>query len=87
MKPAIFHVPGSVRIERQRHKEGPPVVFIAWKPNCSQSFTDTKALLRFAAWPRSTVTGQELRAWLESFDAVLDKVEEVNPTADTKQIT
>ena len=86
MKPAIFHIPGGLRIERQRHKEGPPIVYIAWKPHRSQSFTDTKALLRFAAWPKSTPTGVELREWLESFQVTLDKVEEPDPTADTKRI-
>ena len=89
MKPEIFHIPGALRIERQRHREGPPLVYVAWKPNQAQSFTDTKALLKFCAWPKSTPTGQELRDWLESFKAPVAKVEEaeINPVADTKMVT
>ena len=68
MKRAQFFKPGSVFIERQVPREGPSPVFIAWRPNSSQTFTDEKALLKFAAWPRSTPTGLELREWLRSFD-------------------
>ena len=71
MKRAQFFKPGSVLIERQVPREGPSPVFIAWKPNTSQTFTDEKALLKFAAWPKSTPTGSELRDWLRSFDGVV----------------
>ena len=32
-------------------------------------FTDTKALLKFVRWPKSTPTGEALREWLDSFTA------------------
>ena len=31
-------------------------------------FTDTKALLKFVRWPKSTPTGEALREWLASFN-------------------
>ena len=52
MKRAQFFKPGSILIERQVPREGPSPVFIAWKPN-AQSFVDEKALLKFAAYPKS----------------------------------
>ena len=70
MKRAQFFKPGSIFIERQVPREGPSPVFVAWRPNSSQTFTDEKALLKFAAWPRSTPTGLELREWLRSFDGI-----------------
>ena len=44
-------------------------MFIAWKPNTSQSFTERKPLLKFAAWPASTPTGRRLRDWLDELAA------------------
>ena len=32
------------------------------------SFTDTKRLLAFIRWPKSTPTGTAIREWLASFD-------------------
>ena len=61
MRREQFCKPGSILIEYQEHREGPSPVFVAWRPNSSQTFTDKKALLKFAAWPRSTPTGIELR--------------------------
>ena len=103
MKRAQFFKPGSVLIERQVPREGPSPVFIAWKPNTSQTFTDEKALLKFAAWPKSTPTGSELRDWLRSFDGVVIEKPELDaariakegfgpeahddPTANTKMVT
>ena len=66
-----FHRPGAVYIERQVDRwngEG----FIAWIPHTSQCFTDRKALLRFINWPTKTFTGDEIRAWLKSFDPIVD---------------
>ena len=88
MKRAQFCKPGSLIVEYQEHREGPTPVFVCWKPGISQSFTDTKALLKFAAWPKSTPTGMELREWLDQFDAPTQPEQnEVDPTADTKVIT
>ena len=70
MKRAQFFKPGSILIERQVPREGPSPVFVAWRPSSSQTFTDEKELLKFAAWPQSTPTGVELREWLRSFDGV-----------------
>ena len=67
MKRAHFCKPGSIFIEYQQHREGPSPVYIAWKPHTAKSFTDTKALLKFCGWPKSTPTGVELRAWLDTF--------------------
>ena len=43
--------------------------YIAWKPNVSMWFQDRKAMLKFAAWPPKTPTGDRLRDWLKSFDS------------------
>jgi len=82
MKRDQFFKPGSVLIERQEPREGPCPVYVAWKPNTAQVFTDKKALLKFAAWPKSTPTGTELREWLNSFqDIAVEK-----PELDTARI-
>ena len=70
VKRAQFFKPGSIFIERQMPREGPSPVFICWKPDTSQTFTDEKKLLKFCAWPKSTPTGTELREWLRSFDGI-----------------
>ena len=64
MKRLQFYIPGSVFIEYQTRTEGPSPVWVCWKPGRSQGFTDTKALLKFAGWPKSTPTGMALREWL-----------------------
>ena len=87
MKRAQFCKPGSLIVEYQEHREGPTPVWVAWKPGISQSFTDTKALLKFAAWPKSTPTGVELREWIEAQKCVVVEQSESDPTADTKVIT
>lgn len=76
MNRAQFFKPGSILIERQVPREGPSPVFTAWKPHTAQTFTDEKALLKFAAYPKSTPTGVDLREWLRSFDGIpLEKAE------------
>ena len=82
MNKAQFFKPGSTFIERQVPREGPSPVFICWKPHTSQTFTDEKALLKFAGWPKSTPTGLELREWLESFHVLEEQV----PELDTARI-
>lgn len=59
---------GSLFIERTRMREGPPVVYICKSGYTSKSFTDTKQLLAFIRWPKSTPTGALIREWLASFD-------------------
>ena len=101
MKPERFHVPGSLWVERQIRKEGPSPVFICWRPDTAQGFTDTKELLRFARWPKSTPTGTALREWLVSLAAPAaapDDRERIkaegfgpeahdDPTANTRMVT
>ena len=66
MKPDYFTA-GGLYIERRRNREGPPVTYTIWKPNTSRIFTDTKAALKFIAWPKSTPTGEAIREWFDSF--------------------
>lgn len=66
MKRIQFYKPGSVFIEYQTPTEGPSPVWVCWKPGTSRGFTDTKALLKFAGWPKSTPTGIALREWLQN---------------------
>ena len=68
MKTDLFYIPGSLRVERIKMREGPTPVFICWKPDTSQTFVERKALLKFVAWPKSTPTGVALREWLDSLE-------------------
>jgi hypothetical protein len=43
--------------------------FTTWRPHVSQHFRDSKALLRWMAWPPKTPTGDALRQWLEEVRA------------------
>ena len=58
---------GSLFIERVQMREGPPVVYVCKSGASAMSFTDTKKLLGFIRWPKSTPTGQLIREWLASF--------------------
>ena len=73
---------GQLWIERTKHREGPPVVYVCRSGKSSMLFTDPKALLKFVRWPKSTPTGQALRDWLEFLD-----VPEVEPQNETKMVT
>ena len=88
MKPDYFTA-GGLWIERRRNKEGPPVTYTIWKPNTSRIFTDVKKAIKFAAYPASTPTGQELREWFKSFKPkdVPDPVPKKEPNDQTKMIT
>ncbi len=68
MKASERFTAGSLFIERTRMREGPPVVYICKSGYTSKSFTDTKQLLAFIRWPKSTPTGTAIREWLASFD-------------------
>jgi len=68
MKPAQFHVPGSLWVERSLRKEGPSPVYVAWRPHTSRLFYEVGPLLKFCLWPKSTPTGQAFRDWLSSFE-------------------
>ena len=84
MKPDYFAA-GGLWIERRRNREGPPVTYTVWKPNTSRIFTDVKKAIKFAAYPASTPTGQELRAWFKSLNVCVQK--EPEPSDSTKMIT
>lgn len=64
MKQDTFSVPG-LRIARQYDRWN-GALYLAWKPNVSMAFRDTKALLKFCSWPPKTPTGDALRDWLSS---------------------
>ena len=73
-----FNVPGSLRIERFRQREGPSPVWIIWTPGTTRpvSGSDQQAfrdILKAAKWPASTPTGQKLREWLAEWGYVRQK--------------
>ena len=59
---------GQLWIERNRRREGPPVVYTVLCGNSARPFTDPKAILKWVKWPKGTPTGDALREWLASFD-------------------
>ena len=56
----------TLRIEAQRSDNG--WSFTAWRPGTSQGFNDAASLLRWAAWPAKTPTGDALRQWLSALE-------------------
>jgi hypothetical protein len=58
---------GGIRIETWTDYNGRH--FTAWKPHVSVYCQTRKDLLRFAAWPTKTPTGDSLRSWLDSLEA------------------
>lgn len=66
MKVDQFEAPG-LRITRT-YDPWNGAFFIAWKPDVSMWFKDRKAMLKFAAWPPKTPTGDRLREWLKGFE-------------------
>ena len=59
---------GQLWIERNRRREGPPVVYTVLCGNSARPFTDPKAILKWVKWPKGTPTGDALREWLASFE-------------------
>lgn len=43
--------------------------YVAWQPNKSAIFRDTKELLRWLKWPPKTPTGDALREWVQRLEA------------------
>ena len=70
---------GQLWIERNRRREGPPIVYTVMNGTSARPFTDTKAILKWVKWPKGTPTGDALREWLASFD---QKPEAPAPEAD-----
>ena len=74
---------GQLWIERNRRREGPPVVYTVMSGNSARPFTDTKAILKWVKWPKGTPTGDALREWLASFE---QKQEAPAPELDLAKI-
>ena len=83
MKSGDRFVAGQLWIERNRRREGPPIVYTVMVGNSARPFTDTKAILKWVKWPKGTPTGDALREWLASFD---QKQETPAPELDMAQI-
>jgi hypothetical protein len=56
----------GLRIETWRSFDGR--VYTCWKPDVSLYCTTRKEVLKFAAWPAKTPTGDALRAQLNSWE-------------------
>ena len=74
---------GQLWIERNRRREGPPVVYTVMSGKSARPFTDTKAILKWVRWPKGTPTGDALREWLASFE---QKQETPAPELDMAKI-
>ena len=70
MKNSVFHIPGVVRVEYQRHREGPKEVFILWTPNTARSFRSADDVRHHHSIP-DHLTAQ-LSAWLTSVTDMSD---------------
>ena len=67
MKSERFKGGTELFIERNRRREGPPIVYTVRVGDKAMLFTDPKKILRVAKWPKGTPTGDALREWLNSF--------------------
>ena len=74
---------GQLWIERNRRREGPPVVYTVLCGKSARPFTDPKAILKWVKWPKGTPTGDALREWLASFEK---KAEAPAPELDMAKI-
>ena len=72
MKSGDRFVAGQLLIERNRRREGPPIVYTVMSGTSARPFTDTKAILKWVKWPKGTPTGDALREWLASFEQKQD---------------
>ena len=83
MKSGDRFVAGQLWIERNRRREGPPIVYTVLCGKSARPFTDTKQILRWVKWPKGTPTGDALREWLASFE---QKQEAPAPELDMAKI-
>ena len=74
---------GQLWIERNRRREGPPVVYTVMSGKTARPFTDPKAILRWVKWPKGTPTGDALREWFAAFE---QKIEAPAPKLDVAQL-
>jgi hypothetical protein len=58
---------GGLRITTWREINGRS--FVCWRPSVSIYCQSAQEVLRFAAWPAKTPTGDSLRSWLASLGA------------------
>jgi hypothetical protein len=58
---------GGLRITTWREINGRS--FVCWRPDVSIYCQSSQEVLRFAAWPPKTPTGDSLRSWLASLGA------------------
>lgn len=82
-------VAGGLRIETARDWNGR--WFVCWKPTVSVYRRTRKEVLKFAAWPAKTPTGDALRSWLDSLEQmdqerVSKNAEPLTSRADTDNI-
>ena len=73
---------GQLWIERNRRREGPPVVYTVMSGKTARPFTDPKAILKWVKWPKGTPTGDALREWFASFE---QKAEAPAPELDMQK--
>jgi hypothetical protein len=83
MKSGDRFVGGQLFIERNRRREGPPIVYTVMNGTSARPFTDTKAILKWVKWPKGTPTGDALRDWFASFE---QKQETPAPELDMAQL-
>lgn len=80
MKRDAFQAQG-LRIETARDWDGR--WFVCWKPHVSVYCRSRKEVLKFASWPIKTPTGDALRGWLDSVDAIdAERKVTVTPVGD-----
>lgn len=82
MKEDEFKASG-LSVKAQVSRDGPPLVFIAWKPHVTGLFTDVKALVKWVAWPAKTPTGEAFRDWLAQYGYERPDKKEVADTTKT----
>ena len=70
-------------IERNRRREGPPVVYTVLCGKTARLHTSHKAILKFVKYPKGTPTGDSLREWLASFE---QKPQAPAPELDTAKL-
>ncbi|MCE2839525.1 MAG: hypothetical protein LW834_21700 [Cyanobium sp. 49614_E6] len=76
-------VAGGLRITTWRDFNGR--AFVCWRPDVSIFCQTNKEVLRFAAWPVKTPTGDALREWLASLGAAdQQKGASVAPVGDAQ---
>jgi hypothetical protein len=73
---------GQLWIERNRRREGPPVVYTVLCGKTARPFTDPKAILKWVKWPAPELDMAKIKA--EGFGP---EAHDEDPTANTKMVT